>query len=110
MKKPFVYNSEPYRDEVKETVMQEIKDVLGLFEGEVTDTANMYYDLGADSLDIIEITMNIEKDFGISIPDKELFPGDFPDGTKLSEKDFTVDYCVKVVRKYINNSNKKGRD
>lgn len=98
MKKQFVYNPNPYRDEVKEEVKQIIRDILGIPYYEVTDASNLYYDLGTDSLDIIEIVMGVEKYFGISIPDKELFPKD----GGPSEKEFTVDYCVNVVKKYIN--------
>lgn len=46
-----------------------IVDKLGVDENEVTETANFTQDLGADSLDTVELIMEFEKEFGITIPD-----------------------------------------
>ena len=46
-----------------------IIDKLGVDEGEVTDSASFTNDLGADSLDTVELTMEFEKEFDIQIPD-----------------------------------------
>ena len=46
-----------------------IIDKLGVDEGEVTDNASFTYDLGADSLDTVELIMEFEKEFDIQIPD-----------------------------------------
>ena len=46
-----------------------IIDKLGVDEGEVTDSASFTNDLGADSLDTVELIMEFEKQFNISIPD-----------------------------------------
>ena len=48
-----------------------IVDKLGVEESEVTETANFTNDLGADSLDTVELLMEFEKVFGIKIPDEE---------------------------------------
>lgn len=48
-----------------------IVDKLGVEESEVTKEANFSTDLGADSLDQIELVMEIEKEFNIQIPDDE---------------------------------------
>ena len=55
--------------EVASKVKAIIVDKLGVEETEVTDTANFTNDLGADSLDTVELIMEFEKEFGISIPD-----------------------------------------
>ncbi len=47
-----------------------IVDKLGVDENEVTPTASFTNDLGADSLDTVELIMEFEKEFGISIPDE----------------------------------------
>ena len=47
-----------------------IIDKLGVEPYEVVDNASLMYDLGADSLDAVELIMEIEKEFGISIPDE----------------------------------------
>lgn len=48
-----------------------IVDKLGVDEGEVTPEANFTNDLGADSLDTVELIMEFEKEFDISIPDED---------------------------------------
>ncbi|MCA1801254.1 MAG: acyl carrier protein [Rhodothermaceae bacterium] len=48
-----------------------IVDKLGVDESEVTDSANFTNDLGADSLDTVELIMEFEKEFDMSIPDED---------------------------------------
>jgi acyl carrier protein len=48
-----------------------IVDKLGVDESEVTLEANFTNDLGADSLDTVELIMELEKAFGITIPDED---------------------------------------
>jgi acyl carrier protein len=52
-------------------VKQIIVDKLGVEESEVTPEANFTQDLGADSLDTVELIMEFEKEFNISIPDDQ---------------------------------------
>jgi len=55
---------------ITEKVKQIIVDKLGADENEVTPTANFTNDLGADSLDTVELIMEFEEAFGINIPDE----------------------------------------
>ncbi|GAB5551891.1 MAG: acyl carrier protein [Saprospiraceae bacterium] len=48
-----------------------IKDKLGVEESEITPEASFTNDLGADSLDTVELIMEFEKEFNIAIPDDE---------------------------------------
>ncbi len=48
-----------------------IVDKLGVDEGEVTNEASFTNDLGADSLDTVELIMEFEKEFNIAIPDDQ---------------------------------------
>ena len=57
--------------EVAERVKAIIVDKLSVEETEVTNEASFTNDLGADSLDTVELIMEFEKDFGISIPDDQ---------------------------------------
>jgi acyl carrier protein len=57
--------------EISEKVKQIIVDKLGVDDGEVTNEASFTNDLGADSLDTVELIMEFEKEFDISIPDEE---------------------------------------
>ncbi|HXB21972.1 MAG TPA: acyl carrier protein [Candidatus Solibacter sp.] len=56
---------------VEEKVKQIIVEQLGVDEGEVTPTASFVDDLGADSLDTVELVMAFEEAFDIEIPDEE---------------------------------------
>ena len=57
--------------EVPERVKAIIVDKLGVSESEVTQEATFTQDLGADSLDTVELIMEFEKEFGIQIPDEK---------------------------------------
>ena len=57
--------------EIASRVKAIIVDKLGVEESEVTETASFTNDLGADSLDTVELMMEIEKELGISIPDDQ---------------------------------------
>ncbi len=54
-------------DKVKEVVM----DKLGVEENQITEDAHFMDDLSADSLDTVEIIMQLEEEFGIEIPDED---------------------------------------
>ena len=55
--------------EIESKVKAIIVDKLGVDEAEVVATASFTNDLGADSLDTVELIMEFEKEFGINIPD-----------------------------------------
>ena len=57
--------------DVESKVKSIIVDKLGVDESEVTRDANFTNDLGADSLDTVELIMEFEKEFDISIPDED---------------------------------------
>lgn len=54
-----------------EKVRKIVVDKLGVQEAEVTETADFVNDLGADSLDVVEFVMEVEKEFNVEIPDDE---------------------------------------
>ena len=56
---------------MEQRVRSIIADQLGLQEDEVTDDKKFIEDLGADSLDIVELVMAFEEEFGIEIPDED---------------------------------------
>ena len=57
--------------DVKSKVISIIVDKLGVDESEVTPEASFTNDLGADSLDTVELIMEFEKEFNIAIPDDQ---------------------------------------
>jgi acyl carrier protein len=57
--------------DVEAKVKEIIMDKLGVEESQVTPEASFTNDLGADSLDIVELVMGFESEFNISIPDED---------------------------------------
>jgi acyl carrier protein len=57
--------------DIKVRVVSIIVDKLGVEESEVTNEASFTNDLGADSLDTVELIMEFEKEFNIAIPDDQ---------------------------------------
>lgn len=57
--------------EIAQKVTQIIIDKLGVEESEINNEASFTNDLGADSLDTVELIMEFEKEFNISIPDDQ---------------------------------------
>ena len=58
-------------EHIENKVKEIIIDKLGIEESEITDSASFTNDLGADSLDTVELIMEFEKEFNISIPDED---------------------------------------
>jgi acyl carrier protein len=71
---------------LEEKVKKIIIDQLGVDEAEVTPEAKFIDDLGADSLDTVELVMALEEEFGIEIPDEE------------AEKIATVQNAIAYIR------------
>ncbi|MCX7879418.1 MAG: acyl carrier protein [Ignavibacteria bacterium] len=57
--------------DIKEKITEIVVRKLGVEESQVTESANFIKDLGADSLDTVELIMEFEKEFGITIEDTE---------------------------------------
>lgn len=66
----------PSKEEVLEKVTAALIDALGVDDEDVTPEATMVGDLGAESIDFLDIVFRLEKSFGIEIPRSELFPED----------------------------------
>jgi len=73
----------PSRDEIFEKVRTALVDALGVDDDEVTPNATMVGDLGAESIDFLDIVFRLEKAFGIKIPRGELFPEDVLSSTEF---------------------------
>lgn len=76
----------PTKDEVFEKVQIALVDALGVDDDEVTGDATLVGDLGAESIDFLDIVFRLEKAFDIEVPRSELFPEDI-----LTSADFVQD-------------------
>ena len=74
------------KEEVVSKIKELIKNSLGVKEEEITPDSSFIDDLGADSLDIVELVMLIEKEFDIEIPDE--------DAEKISTVQDAIDYIL----------------
>ena len=64
------------RDEIMQQVQEVLVDALSVDDDEVTAEATLMGDLGAESIDFLDIVFRLEKAFGIKIPREELFPAE----------------------------------
>ena len=62
------------REEICTKVTETLVDALGVDDDEVKEDATLMGDLGAESIDFLDIVFRLEKAFGIKIPREELFP------------------------------------
>jgi acyl carrier protein len=74
------------REEVFERVKSALGEQLGVDESEITEEASFQEDLDADSLDLVELIMELEDQFGIKIPDE--------DAQTITSVGQAVDYVV----------------
>ena len=72
------------REEILSKIQEITADRLGVDEGDVTSDASFREDLEADSLDLVELIMELEEQFGMEIPDEEV--------EKITTVEEAVDY------------------
>lgn len=77
------------REEIYKKVQGVLVDALGVDEDEVTPTADLREDLGAESIDFLDIVFRLEKAFNIKIPRGELFPENLP--TMMNDEKYVKD-------------------
>jgi acyl carrier protein len=64
----------PTHDEIFKKVQTTLVDALGVDEEDVNNDSTLFSDLGAESIDMLDIVFRLERNFGIKIPRGELFP------------------------------------
>ena len=76
-------------ENIENKVKEIIIDKLGIEESEITDSASFTNDLGADSLDTVELIMEFEKEFNVSIPDED------------AEKIGTIGQAISYLKEHV---------
>ena len=85
--------------EVFEKVKETLVDALGVDDNEVTPQATLTGDLGAESIDFLDIVFRLEKAFDIKIPRGELFPEDILPDAKYVQDGKVTEEGVAELRK-----------
>ena len=101
----------PSRDEIFEKVKETLVDALGLDDDEVTASARLKADLGAESIDFLDIVFRLEKNFSIKIPRNELFPESlFTSDAGFAEKGRVTDKGLAELRTRLPHADKETID
>src|SRR5690242_21906276 len=87
------------QSEVYEKVRTVLTDALGVDEDEVTPEATLVGDLGAESIDFLDIVFRLEKAFDIKIPRGELFPEDILTSTQYVQQGKLTDEGLTELKK-----------
>ena len=89
----------PTKDEVFEKIKIALVDALGVDDEEITPEATLVGDLGAESIDFLDIVFRLEKAFDIKIPRGELFPEDILTNSQYVKDGKVTDVGVAELRK-----------
>ena len=89
----------PTKDEVYEKIKVALTDALGVDEEEIKPEATLVGDLGAESIDFLDIVFRLEKAFDIKIPRSELFPEDMLTDQKYVQDGKVTDLGMAELRK-----------
>jgi acyl carrier protein len=79
------------RDELLKKIKAIVADKLSIGEDQITEEASFIDDLGADSLDTVELVMALEDEFDLDIPDE--------DAEKMTTVGKAIDYVLEVLQK-----------
>jgi acyl carrier protein len=89
----------PTKDEVFAKIQAALVDALGVDEEDVVPTATLVGDLGAESIDFLDIVFRLEKSFEIKIPRGELFPEDILTDSKYVQDGKVTEVGLAELRK-----------
>lgn len=89
------------KQEVLQKVQDILTDALGVDEGEVAENASLVADLGAESIDFLDIVFRLEKTFNIKIPRGDLFPEDLLSDENYVQEGKLTPQGLKVLKEKV---------
>jgi acyl carrier protein len=89
------------QDEILEKLREALTDALGVDDDEVTLEAKLVDDLGAESIDFLDITFRMEKAFGIKIDQGEMFPDNVLNDETYVQDGKVTDDGMKLLREQL---------
>jgi len=89
------------KQEVLQKVQDILTDALGVDEGEVAEHASLVADLGAESIDFLDIVFRLEKTFNIKIPRGDLFPEDLLSDESYVQEGKLTPQGLKVLKEKV---------
>lgn len=89
------------REEIEKKVKDVLIDALGVDEDEVTPTAVIRDDLGAESIDFLDIMFRLEKAFGIKIPKGEMLPENVATDPNLVQNGVVTPGGIKILKEKL---------
>ena len=101
--------SKPGRDQIFSSLQAILVDALRVDPADVTEDARIFGDLGAESIDILDIQFQIERAFGLSLDQNELITelGEGLGAREIDEK-LTVRWCLGYIEKRVDGSGSSG--
>ena len=88
----------PTHDEIFQKVQSTLVDALGVDEEDVTPDATLSNDLGAESIDLLDIVFRLERNFGIKIPRGELFPENVVSDPEMIQDGKLTTKCIDELK------------
>lgn len=89
----------PTHDEIFTKVQSTLVDALGVDEDDVTPDATLFNELGAESIDLLDIVFRLERNFGIKIPRGELFPENISDPDLVENGKLTAQGLAEIQQR-----------
>ena len=86
------------RDDIQNKISEVLEEPLGVDQDEITQEATLIGDLGAESIDFLDISFKLEQEFGIKIEQGELFPENLMSDDSLVEEGKLTDKALEILR------------
>ncbi len=91
----------PTKEEIFEKIKEILADTLGVDEDEVTPESTLVQDLGAESIDFLDLQFQLQKAFDIKIPQGELFPENLTADSEFVKDGYVTEAGIAELKKRL---------